>query len=158
MGWVLRLVEIGVEGSGRSVDVMEISRPGDLGDIADLGLTLMQGKRLVALVQQEIVTAQSQDHAARRPLCRSCGAPCQIKDYRPHQIATVFGQVTLRLPRFRCAGCGGTEAGVTWPAHCRSTPELDQLRAHLSSLMPYRVAAGMLEYLLPVDAGIHSKT
>jgi hypothetical protein len=33
------LVEIGVEGSGRSVDVMEISRPGDLGDIADLGLT-----------------------------------------------------------------------------------------------------------------------
>src|SRR5688572_20528120 len=39
MGWVLRLVETGVEGSGRSVDVMMIDRPGDLGDIADLGLT-----------------------------------------------------------------------------------------------------------------------
>ena len=81
MGWVLRLVEIGVEGSGRSVDMMEISRPGDVGNLADLGLTLSQGKQLVALVQQEIVAAQ-------RPLCRSCGAVCQVKDYHPHQIAT----------------------------------------------------------------------
>src|SRR3954471_10545516 len=112
MGWVLRLVETGVDGASRSVDVMAIDRLSDLSDIADLGLTLAQGKQLVALVQQEIVTAQSRDHAVRRPLCRSCGAACQVKDYRPHQIATVFGQVTLRLPRFRCAGCGGAEAGV----------------------------------------------
>jgi hypothetical protein len=70
----------------------------------------------------------------------------------------VFGQVALRLPRFRCARCGKAEAGVGWPAHCRSTPELDQIRAHLSALMPYRIAAGLLEHLLPVDAGIHSET
>jgi hypothetical protein len=101
MGWVLRLVETGVAGSSRSVDVMAIDRLGDLADIADLGLTLSQGKQLVALVQQEIVTAQSRDHAARRPECRTCTTPCQVKDYRPHQIATLFGQVTLRLPRFR---------------------------------------------------------
>ena len=112
MGWVLRLVETGVEGLGRSVDVMAIDCPGDLGDIADLGLTLAQGKQLVALVQQEIVAAQSRDHAAQRPMCRSCGAACQIKDYRPHQIATLFGQVVLRLPRFRCAGCGEPIAGT----------------------------------------------
>jgi len=54
MGWVLRLVEIGVDGSSRSADVMAIDRLGDLGDIAALGLTLAQGKQLVALVQQEI--------------------------------------------------------------------------------------------------------
>src|SRR3954449_12211957 len=148
MGWVLRLVE--VEGLGRSVDVMTIDRPGDLGDIADLGLTLAQGKQLVALVQQAIVTAQSRDHAVRRPECRTCTIPCQVKDYRPHQIATLFGQVVLRLPRFRCAG---TEAGHGWPAHCRSTPELDQVRAQFSALMPYRVAAGVLELLLPINAG-----
>src|SRR3954464_302641 len=83
MGWVLRLVETGTDGSSRSVDVMAIDCLGELGDIADLGLTLAQGKQLVALVQQEIVTAQSRDHAVRRPLCRSCGAACQVKDYRP---------------------------------------------------------------------------
>src|SRR4051794_29355437 len=162
-GWLgirngVGLVETGVEGSGRSVDVMMIDRPGDLGDIADLGLTLSQGKRLVALVQQAIVTAQSRDPALRRPECRTCTTPCQIKDYRPHQIATLFGQVTLRLPRFRCAGCGGAEAGHGWPAHCRSTPELDQVRAQFSACMPYRIAAGVLEYLLPIDAGIDPET
>src|ERR687898_2353135 len=158
MGWVLRRVETGVEGLGRSVDVMAIECSGDLGDIADLGLSLAQGKQLVAVVQQAIVTAQSRDHALRRPDCRTCTTPCQIKDYRPHQIATLFGQVTLRLPRFRCAGCGGAEAGHGWPAHCRSTPELDQVRAQFSAGMPYRVAAGVLEHLLPIDAGSDPET
>jgi hypothetical protein len=116
MGWVLRLVETGVEGSGRSVDVMAIDRPGDLGDMADLGLTLAQGKQLVALVQQEIVTVQSRDHAVRRPTCRSCGAACQVKDYRPHQIATLFGQVTLRLRR----SGGGCQLASALPLDTRT--------------------------------------
>src|SRR3954447_17591101 len=73
MGWILRLVETGVEESSRSVDVLVIDPSGDLGDITDLGLTLAQGKRLVALVQQEIVTAQSRDHAAQR----RCVAPAE---------------------------------------------------------------------------------
>ena len=67
----MRLVETGVDGSSRSVDVMAIDCPGDLGDIAALGLTLAQGKQLVALVQQAIVTAQSRDHAVRWPECRT---------------------------------------------------------------------------------------
>jgi hypothetical protein len=47
--WVLRLVKIGAEAEGQAVDVMEIDRPGDLGDIADLGLTLAETKRLSAM-------------------------------------------------------------------------------------------------------------
>ena len=157
MGWVLRLVETGTDGSSRSVDVMVIDRPGDLGDIAALGLTLAQGKRLVALVQQEIVTAQSRNHAVRRPICRSCGCvPGQGLSSSP--IATLFGQVTVRLPGFCCVGCGVTEAGVNWPSHFRSTPELDRLRAQFSACMPYRIAAGVLEHLLPIDAGRDPET
>ena len=138
MGWVLRLVETGVDGASRSVDVMVIDRLGDLGDIAALGLTLAQGKQLVALVQQEIVTAQSRDHAARRPSCRSCGGACHVKDYRQRRLATLFGEVTVRLPRFRCVACDGIESGVDWPSYGRSTPELDRLQAHLSALMSKR--------------------
>src|SRR5690349_8318527 len=158
MGWVLRLVESGAEGSSDSIDVLEIERPGDLGDLADLGLTHAEGKQLLTRVQQAVVAAQSRSHAVHRPSCRSCGALCQLKDYRPHQIATLFGPVTVRLPRFRCAGCDATEAGIDWPAQCRSTPELDQLRAQYSALLPYRVAAGVLEHLLPVAAGIDPET
>jgi hypothetical protein len=154
MKLVLRLVETGIDGSSRSVDVLEIVGRSDPGDIAALGVTLSQGKQLLGLIQREVVAAQCRELATRRPSCRSCAAVCQIKDYRPRQIATPFGQVTVRLPRFRCAGCGTMEAAVDWPARCRSTPELDQLQAHLSALMPYRVAAGVLGHLLPVDAGI----
>ena len=73
-------------------------------------------------------------------------------------MATLFGQVTVRLPRFRCAACGGTEAGVGWPSHCRSTPELDRLQAHLCALLTYRTAADLLKQLFPVDAGKHHET
>jgi hypothetical protein len=137
---------------------MEINRPDSLGDIADLGLTLAEAKLLLASVQQEIVAMQARDHAARRPECRRCGDVCRVKDYRDHAVATLFGQVTMRLPRFRCAGCGGIEAGIGWPPHCRSTPELDQLQAHLSALMTYRVAADLLEHMLPLDAGKDPET
>jgi len=134
---------------------MEIRRPDDLVDIANLGLTLAEAKRLLAGVQREIVAAQARDHAVRRPDCSRCGDVCCVKDYRDHAVATLFGQVTLRLPRFRCAACGGVEAGVGWPPHCRSTLELDRLQAHLSALTTYRTAADVLVQMFPVDAGKH---
>jgi hypothetical protein len=130
---MLRLVETGTVSRARSVDVLEISRPNDLGDIANLGLTLSEAKRLLARVQQAVVAAQAYDHAALRPDCSACGGGCHIKDWRPHRIATLFGGVSVRPPRFLCTGCGRTEAGIGWPSHCRSTPELDRLRAHLSA-------------------------
>ena len=38
------------------------------------------------------------------------------------------------------------------------TPELDQLQAHLSALLTYRVAAGVLAHLLPAAAGTSHET
>src|SRR5215213_3768491 len=153
MGLVSQLVEARADGQARSVEVMEISRPGDLRDVANLGLTLSEAKQLLARVQQAMVAAQACDHAALRPECAGCGGRCQVKDWRSRRIATLLGAVAVRLPRFRCPGCGRGETGVGWPAHCRSTPELDRLQAHLSALMTYRVAAGVLAHLLPVAAG-----
>jgi hypothetical protein len=158
MGWVLRLVESGIEGPPGSVDVMEIDRPGDLRNLANLGLKLAQGKQLLSQVQQAVVAAQCRDHAAQRPACRACGAACRVKDYRPRRIATLFGTVTVRLPRFRCAGCRGDQDGIEWPPQCRSTPEFDQIRAQFSAFLPYRVAAGVLQQLLPLDAGTDPET
>ena len=158
MAWVLRLVEIGAEGEGSCADVVEISRPDGLVDIADLGLTLAEAKLVLAGVQREIVAAQARDHAVRRPGCRRCEGVCRVKDYRQHAIATLFGQVAVRLPRFRCAGCGTTGTGVQWPPYARSTPELDRLRAQLSALLTYRTAAALLGQMFPVDAGQDPET
>ena len=97
MAWIVRLVSLGAEGEEHSTDVLQIARPDDLTDLARLGLTLAEGKRLLAGVQQEIIAAQARVHAVRRPECRSCGTTCRVKDYRQHAIATLFGQVTVRL-------------------------------------------------------------
>jgi len=91
VAWMLRLVKIGGEGEGPCTDVMEIDRPDDLRDIADLGLTLAEAKRLLARVQQEIVAAQARDHAVQRPECPHCDRACRVKDYRDHAVATLFG-------------------------------------------------------------------
>jgi hypothetical protein len=37
-----------------------------------------------------------------------------VEDWRLHRIATLFGEVRVRLLRFLCAGCGHTETGVRW--------------------------------------------
>ena len=158
VAWILRLVEAGAGGDDRGTDVMEIAKPDDLRDIANLGLSLAEAKQVLAAIQREVVAAQAGDHAVRRPTCRSCGGACHVKDYRQHRIATLFGQVTVRLPRFRCISCGGIESGVDWPSHCKSTPELDRLQAHLSALMTYRTAADVLEQLFPIDAGKDHET
>ena len=158
MAWVLRLVETGIDRPSRVIDVLDIRPRGDLGDIANLGLTLAEAKQILARLQQALVAIQADDHAVQRPFCSSCRHTCHVKDWRLHQVTTLFGTVAIRLPRFRCASCGHGETGVSWLSHCRSTPELDQLRAHMSALMPYRVAAGLLAHLLPVDAGTSAET
>jgi hypothetical protein len=158
VAWIVRLASIGAEGDERSADIMRIAKPNDLGDLANLGLTLAEGKLPLAGTQQEIVTLQARVYAVRRPDCRACGDVCRVKSDRRHDVATLLGPVTVRLPRFRCAGCGATEAGVEWPSHARSTPELDHPRAHLSALMPYRTAAAVLGQMFPVDAGQDPET
>ena len=154
----MRLVETCPDTAARSIDLIELHRSSGLADIANLGLTLSEAKELLARVQQAIVAAQARDHAVRRPSCRSCAGRCHLKDWRQRRIATPFGEVAPRLPRWLCADCGRIETGVDWPANCRSTPELNELHAHLSALMTYRVAAGVLAHLLPVETGTSPET
>ena len=158
MEWTLRLVGTETDGQSRSCEVMVLSRPDGLADIATLGLTLAESKQLLVQVQREVVAAQARRHTLFRPDCQSCSERCHMKGWQPHRIATLFGEVRVKLPRLACAGGGCGEAGGGWPSHCRSTPELDQLQARLSALMPYRVAADVMQHLLPIDAGTSPET
>ena len=77
MEWILKLAA--AEGEGPCVHIMEISKPDDLGDIANLGLSLTEAKQLLARVQLEISSAQARGHAVRRPVC-----PCRESFGRPY--------------------------------------------------------------------------
>jgi hypothetical protein len=126
--------------------------------VATLGLTLSEAKQLLSVLQREIVAAQARTHAVLRPDCPCGGGVRHVKDYREHSIATLFGPAVVRLPRFRCVACGAIDVGIEWPSHCRSTPELSRVQAHLSALMTYRTAAGVLEQMFPVGVGNDKET
>ncbi len=64
MAWIVRLASIGAGGEEHGSDVMRIARPDGLADPAAPGLSLAEGKRLLAGVQREIVAAQARLHAA----------------------------------------------------------------------------------------------
>ena len=51
MTWVVRLVKVGADGEEQWVDVVQIGRPGDLGDLANPGLTMAEGKLVLAGLQ-----------------------------------------------------------------------------------------------------------
>ena len=99
---------------------MEISKPGrPRRSIANLGLTLYGSEKSCSRgFSARSLTAQAREHAVRRPVCPCRDGICRVKDYRDHAVATLFGQVTIRLPRFRRAGCSLIETGINWPSHC----------------------------------------
>jgi hypothetical protein len=113
VAWILRLVKTGSEVEDPGTDLMEISRPDGLGDIANLGLTRSEAKELLANVQREIAVAQARDHVVRRPNCLRCDAVCHVKDYRDHSVATLFGQVTMSCPDFAVQGVVGSRLAST---------------------------------------------
>jgi hypothetical protein len=61
VAWIVRLAQIGADGDEPFADVMTINRPDDLDDIANLGLTVADGKRVLASLQQKIVCRPSQE-------------------------------------------------------------------------------------------------
>jgi hypothetical protein len=79
---------------------MEINKPNNLRDVGHVGLNLAEGKQLLANLQQTIVAAQAETHAVLRPDCPCGRGVCRVRDYREHAIATLFGQVMVRLPDF----------------------------------------------------------
>src|SRR4051812_44305485 len=131
MGWVLRLVE--TEGPLGSVDVLEIDRPGNLDDLADLGLRLPDGKQLLSQVQQAVVAAQCRDHAGRHvgPAVPPAGSkiivpaglpPCSAWsrfDCRASAVPAV-GPIRLGLNGRRSAARppSSTRSGRSFPPSC----------------------------------------
>jgi hypothetical protein len=116
VAWIVRLVNTGADGEKQSADVMKIDRPDDLSDIAKLGLSLAEGKLLLAGLQQEIVAAQAKGHAVRRPDCQRCGEVCRVKDYtgtmRPRRFSA---RSRCGFPAFAVPGAEAMKLAMVGP-------------------------------------------
>ena len=129
--------------------------------VADLGLTLAEGRALLAQAQSILVSHQVADWTQGQLACRRCGAALAHKDRRTIVMRTVFGKVELPSPRlwvWRCASGGGKPRRSVSPL-CKAVPrrvtlELEYLQAGWAAHLPYRQATQLLREVLPQDQGI----
>ena len=151
--------EDGTAGGAAEVAVFEkqTERP------EDLGLSIAEGKALMAAVQQRVVDAQVASWAERHRCCEACGARRHSKGSYPVIFMTLYGDVRISSPRLHRCPCQGTDGPATVsplrdliPDHV--APERLYLEARWSSLVPYAAAAGLLADVLPIASGANATT
>ena len=140
---VVRVHEIG---GGTAVD--EYS-PGTI------GLTLAEGKLVLAGLQHHLVQAQTEDHCCRRRRCQRCGTLRPIKDKRSRRLLSLFGTVNVSAPRFQPCRCAVARRQTLSPVSeimpDRCTPEYERVVAKMGASLPYRRARTLLSEFLPLD-------
>ncbi|CAE6843540.1 ISKra4 family transposase ISBte1 [Paraburkholderia nemoris] len=129
--------------------------------VADLGLTLAEGRALLAEVQSLLVSEQTAGWMESQLACHRCGSMLAHKDARSIALRTVFGKVKVPSPRLwtcSCAAKPGQPRRSVSPlckaVRQRVTPELEYLQARWAAHLPYRQATELLREVLPLDKGI----
>lgn len=129
----------------------------------DLGLSIAEGKVLMAAVQQRVADVQVASWVDRHRCCEACGGRRHSKGNYPVVFMTLYGDVRLSSPRLHRCPCQPTDGPATVsplraliPNHV--APERLYLEARWSSLAPYAAAAGLLADILPIASGANAKT
>jgi hypothetical protein len=124
-------------------------------DLEQLGLTLEEGRELLAAAQSALVSSQAEQWLATEDYCRRCCTPLYHKDSRWVVFRTVFGKVRLQSPRFWSCTCNrsrGTRRHTFSPLSerlpRRITPELEYLQVRWAAHMPYAGATALLKEVL----------
>jgi hypothetical protein len=147
----------GVDGDAMEAAVFEkrTERP------EDLGLSIADGKALMAAVQQRVVNAQVTSWTEQHCCCEACGARRRSKGSHPVVFLTLYGDVQIASPRLYCCPCQSTDGPATvsplrnlLPDYV--APERLYLEARWASLVPYAGAAGLLADILPITAGANA--
>lgn len=123
----------------------------------EIGLSISEGKAIMARLQQLVVKQQCEAYILTSRYCSNCETFRRIKDYGKRKIRTVYGRVEVSNPRiFNCRRCLPFfhDASAVLRDICpdQATPELMELSARLGSLMPYRKAADVLAEFLPIPS------
>jgi hypothetical protein len=154
MKWHVMLELIGGDGT---VSTYEIGSGGSNTaecSAATVGLTLADGKRILAVLQHNLVRAQAEEYCRQRRVCSHCRSQRPLKDVRARLLSSLFGTVEVRAPRFLPCRCAVTRRHTLNPVAeimpDRCTPEYECVIAKMGSLLPYRRARTVLSDFLPI--------
>ena len=150
-------VMVELAGSDGTVVTHEISTGGSNTaecSAATVGLSLADGKRTLAGLEDHLVRAQAEEYCRQRRICSHCRSQRPLKDVRARRLSSLFGTVEVRAPRFLPCRCAVTRRHTLNPVAeimpDRCTPEYECVIARMGSLLPYRRARTLLSEFLPL--------
>ena len=154
MKFRLQLVVEGADGRAVATDELACPERTVLGP-ATAGLSLDEGKLLLATCQKHMISAQVRDYEDMARSCPECATPRTVKCASAIILRTLFGALTIpcrRLYHCRCERTGRSSfspIAVLFPE--RSTPELVYIQTRWASLMSYGLTCDLLADVLPLD-------
>ncbi len=130
--------------------------------LATLGLSLAEGKDILRLLQELVLTHQVQAHLEEQRPCPHCQRPRTTKDSGTSPFRTPFGKVQLPNPRWHHCTCQPQPTKTFRPLAVLLTeptsPELLYLESKWASLVTYGVTTKLLHEVLPVDEKLSDQT
>jgi hypothetical protein len=157
MVWKLELVRSNDCAPIERITVCELGEILAPTDLDKVGLNLRTSHRIVCDLQRTVVAVQERALKDKAVQMRQADPTLSLKDYRLRSVQTLFGTLTIRVPRLR-------RHGSRLPPPClfrnsaRSGTEYHELRSRLGALMSYRVAERLIGDLFPFAAGRASST
>jgi hypothetical protein len=146
MRWTIELVFEAVPGRSVELEVGMIERAEEISP-ARVGLTIAEGKGLLASLQEQIMAAQVQRHVVNIKSCPRCGNAFRTKGYYHSTLGSVYGKVDMRIRRLSACPCSGSSAQIFSTLFTNKspiTPELLYLTARMAALLPFGKAADFL--------------
>ena len=123
-----------------------------------LGLTLDEGKTLLAQIQKTMVAHQAAEYVEQQRPCPDCSQRQANKGEHDIVYRTLFGRLQITSPRLYTCACQPREKGSFSPLAEvlpeRTAPELKYLQTKWASLMSYGLTVDLLEEVLPMQTNV----
>ena len=121
-----------------------------------LGLTLAEGKNILARLQEQVVKQQVRKHVQQFQVCEHCQQSRRRNGRQQITYRTLFGMLKLSGQRYYHCSCQPQENKSFSPIASlvteRTAPEFRYLQAKWASLMSYGLTVKLLEEVLPLSA------
>ena len=160
MRWTVKLVAEIEPGRVTEQEIASFER-GDRITPATLGLSIAEGKAVLATIQARVVKDHATRHGQMAAPCETCGRTWTSKGYYTSIFRSIFGNVPMRVRRFNRCPCqpgGQKTVSALFTGKYPVAPELRYLTAKLAALMPFGKVADFLGEVLPLSTKAHGST
>jgi hypothetical protein len=163
MQWTIKLEASTGWGETATYEIGTISRRVTGLGAGEVGLALDEAKTVLSQLQRRIVQSQIDEQVTCARVCSDCLKMRRIRDRRTRTLQTLFGTVTVDVPRLKLCACvdakGFRDVSISplselLPDRC--TPELRRLQGELGARYSFREASRILSTLLPCSPPNHA--